>query len=118
MCVVLGCYQERAEISGIRQDQERTMGPLAGYPRARVINKFCAEFCIGSHVKRSSVHSWEEAMADFLENLDVDGESHSYHVLGLKEGASESEVHALYCSSKPLIMSTHEGYTCTGQGCT
>lgn len=38
------------------------------------------------------VHSWEQAMADFLENLDVDGESHSYRVLGLKEGASEQEV--------------------------
>lgn len=43
-----------------------------------------------------NARGWEEAMKDFLENLDVDGETHSYSVLGLKEGCTQEEVKKSY----------------------
>merc|ERR1712166_929907 len=47
---------------------------------------------------------WDEAFQDLLETLDVDGETHSYKVLGLESGCTMAEVKKAY---RKLAMVHH-----------
>ena len=86
-----GSVAQRAQVARIFQVDAVDLGFVQRCAGERVRHRVSAA---GWLMVCSVWCSWDEAFKDLLETLDVDGETHSYKVLGLESGCTLDEVTA------------------------